>query len=53
MTSEGIPINFDEFGKPLQELKKSEFNDRVPQIVVNIIQNIKQLSESNLSYRIS
>ena len=40
-----IPINFDEFGKPLQELKRSETNDLVPEIVVNIIHNIKQLSK--------
>ena len=40
-----IPINFDEFGKPLEELKRSESNDLVPEIVVDIIQNIKHLSK--------
>ena len=40
-----IPINFDEFGKPLKELKRSESTDLVPEIVVNIIHNIKQLSK--------
>ena len=40
-----IPINFDEFGKPLEELKHSESTDLVPEIVVNIIHNIKQLSK--------
>merc|ERR1711936_652793 len=38
-----IPINFDEFGKPLEELEKCPSNELVPQIVVNIIENIKQL----------
>ena len=40
-----IPINFEQFGKPLEELKRSETNDLVPEIVVNIIHNIKQLSK--------
>ena len=40
-----IPINFDEFGKPLEELEKCPSNELVPQIVVNIIENIKQLSK--------
>eukprot|EP00092_Neocalanus_flemingeri_P019741 GFUD01021381.1.p1 GENE.GFUD01021381.1~~GFUD01021381.1.p1 ORF type:complete len:979 (+),score=194.06 GFUD01021381.1:418-3354(+) len=41
MSSRRISINFDEFGKPLKDLRKSHHKDEVPKILTDIINYIK------------